>query len=77
MDQEFSLSYEQLTNFAEAHIRKCKLDSHGMVYICESAKASAILSLWYELAINGYTSQDAFIEADYQRLKNLIMSDKQ
>nr|WP_273542007.1 hypothetical protein [Escherichia coli] len=41
MDQEmtFSLSYEQLTRFAERRIRECNLDSQGAIYLCESAKA--------------------------------------
>ena len=45
MDQEmtFSLSYEQLTRFAEKRIRECNLDSHGVTYLCESAKAGAVL----------------------------------
>ena len=79
MDQEqnFSLSYEQLTRFAEEHIRECKLDSEGVIYISESAKAGAVLSLWYELAINGYASMNAIqrkalIDADHQRLRKLI-----
>ena len=39
MDQEmtFSLSYEQLTRFAEQRIRECNLDSQGVIYLCESA----------------------------------------
>ncbi|SPW64321.1 Uncharacterised protein [Escherichia coli] len=47
MDQEmtFSLSYEQLTRFAEKRIRECNLDSHGVTYLCESAKAGAVLTL--------------------------------
>lgn len=42
MDQEmtFSLSYEQLTRFAERRIRECNLDSQGAIYLCESAKAA-------------------------------------
>ncbi|AXC75090.1 hypothetical protein B5864_19285 [Salmonella enterica] len=79
MDEErvFSLSYEQLTRFAEQRIRECKLDSEGLDYICESTKAGAILSFWYELAINGYASMNALkrkelIDADNQRLRNLI-----
>lgn len=61
MDHEetFSLSYEQLTQFAEKHIRECNLDSQGVIYISESARAGAVLSLWYELAINGYASMNA------------------
>ena len=52
MDQEmtFSLSYEQLTRFAEKRIRECNLDSHGVTYLCESAKAGAVLIFWHELA---------------------------
>ena len=46
MDQEmtFSLSYEQLTRFAERRIRECNLDSQGAIYLCESAKAGAVLT---------------------------------
>uniref|UniRef100_UPI0007A5AFE7 hypothetical protein n=1 Tax=Escherichia coli TaxID=562 RepID=UPI0007A5AFE7 len=57
MDQEmtFSLSYEQLTRFAERRIRECNLDSQGAIYLCESAKAGAVLIFWHELAINGGT----------------------
>ena len=79
MDQEmtFSLSYEQLTRFAEKRIRECNLDSHGVTYLCESAKAGAVLIFWHELAINGYTSRNAIkrqeiIDADHQRLRKLI-----
>lgn len=52
MDQEmtFSLSYEQLTRFAEKRIRECNLDSQGAIYLCESAKAGAVLIFWHELA---------------------------
>lgn len=86
MDHEvtFSLSYEQLTQFVEKHIRECNLDSQGVIYISESAKAGAVLSLWYELAINGYASMNAInrkelIDADHQRLRKLIWpeTDKQ
>lgn len=80
----FSLSYEQLTQFAEKNIRECNLDSRGAIYISESAKAGAVLSLWYELAINGYASMNAInrkelIDADHQRLRKLIWpeTDKQ
>lgn len=79
MDHEetFSLSYEQLTQFAERHIRECNLDSQGVIYISESAKAGAVLSLWYELAINGYASMNAInrqelMDADHLRLRKLI-----
>lgn len=77
MDQEmtFSLSYEQLTRFAEKRIRECNLDSQGAIYLCESA--GAVLIFWHELAINGYASMNAIkrqelIDADFQRLRNLI-----
>ncbi|MCA7804361.1 hypothetical protein LE010_25555, partial [Escherichia coli] len=30
----FSLSYEQLTRFAERRIRECNLDSQGAIYLC-------------------------------------------
>ncbi|WP_094030576.1 hypothetical protein, partial [Escherichia coli] len=61
MDQEmtFSLSYEQLTRFAERRIRECNLDSQGAIYLCESAKSGAVLIFWHELAINGYASMNA------------------
>ncbi len=36
---EFSLRYEQLTRFAERRIRECNLDSQGVIYLCESARA--------------------------------------
>ncbi|MCX0216427.1 hypothetical protein Q6294_25000 [Klebsiella pneumoniae] len=79
MDQEmtFSLSYEQLTRFAERRIRDCNLDSQGAIYLCESAKAGAVLIFWHELAINGYASMNAIkrqeiINADHQRLRKLI-----
>ena len=77
MDQEmtFSLSYEQLTRFAEKRIRECNLDSQGVIYLRESA--GAVLIFWHELAINGYASMNAIkrqviIDADHQRLRNLI-----
>ncbi len=86
MDNEvtFSLSYNQLTRVAEEHIRECELDSQGAKYISESNKASAILSFWYELAINGapvnnYEHTKALTDADHQRLRKLIWpeADKQ
>ncbi|WP_261643236.1 hypothetical protein [Erwinia mallotivora] len=83
MDQElnFSLSYEQLTRFAEERIRECNLDSQGVIYISESAKAGAVLSLWYELAINGCASMNAIkrkelIDVDHQRLRKLIWPER-
>ena len=75
MDEErvFSLSYEQLTRFAEKRIRECNLDSQGAIYLCESATAGAVLTFWHELAINGYASMNAIKRlADHQRLRNLI-----
>ncbi|CSE81772.1 hypothetical protein [Shigella sonnei] len=68
MDQEmtFSLSYEQLTRFAEKRIRECNLDSHGVTYLCESAKAGAVLIFWHEL------KRQEIIDADHQRLRKLI-----
>lgn len=86
MDDEmmFSLSYEQLTRFAEQRIRECKLDSEGLAYITASTEAAAILGFWYELAINGYGSMNAInrkalTDADHQRLRKLIWpeTDKQ
>ena len=40
MDQEmtFSLSYEQLTRFAEKRIRECNLDSQGAIYLASQPK---------------------------------------
>lgn len=80
----FSLSYEQLTRIAEERIRECNLDSQGAIYISESTKAGAVLSYWYELAINGYASVNAItrqelIDADQPRLRKLIWpeADKQ
>ena len=82
MDQEmtFSLSYEQLTRFAEKRIRECNLDSHGVTYLCESAKAGAVLIFWHELAIHGapqnnHAQARERIDTDYQRLKKLIWSE--
>ncbi|MCH2683686.1 hypothetical protein [Leclercia adecarboxylata] len=79
MDEEmmFSLSYAQLTKVAEERIRECELDNQGVKYISESGKAWAILSFWYELAINGaplnnYEQTKALIDADHQRLRKLI-----
>ncbi|MHA6678747.1 hypothetical protein ACX43S_19835 [Enterobacter cloacae] len=81
---KFSLSYEQLTRFAEQRIRECRLDSEGLTYICASTEAGAILGFWYELAINGYASMNgikrkALIDADHLRLRKLIWpeTDKQ
>lgn len=53
------------------------LDSQGAIYLCESAKAGAVLIFWHELAINGYASMNAIkrqelIDADFQRLRKLI-----
>ena len=80
----FSLSYEQLTRIAEERIRECNLDSQGAIYLCESAKAGAVLIFWHELAINGYASVNAIkrqelIDADHLRLRKLIWpeADKQ
>ncbi|MDJ1029366.1 hypothetical protein [Klebsiella pneumoniae] len=80
----FSLSYEQLTRIAEERIRECNLDSQGAIYISESAKTGAVLSYWYELAINGYASvnvikRQELIDADHLRLRQLIWpeADKQ
>ncbi|EFO1266331.1 hypothetical protein DXV24_25000 [Escherichia albertii] len=78
MDEErvFSLSYEQLTRIAEKNIRECGLDSRGARCISE-LKASALLWLWYELAIHGapqnnYAQGWERIDADHQRLRKLI-----
>jgi hypothetical protein len=55
----------------------------GAIYQ-QSAKAGAVLSYWYELAINGYASVNAIkrqelIDADHLRLRQLIWpeADKQ
>ncbi|EJD5115274.1 hypothetical protein M4M38_004838 [Escherichia coli] len=75
MDEErvFSLSYEQLTRFAEKRIRECNLDSQDVIYLRESATAGAVLTFWHELTINGYASMNAIKRlADHQRLRNLI-----
>ncbi|WP_394622899.1 hypothetical protein [Escherichia coli] len=63
--------------FTERRIRECNLDSQGAIYLCESAKAGAVLIFWHELAINGYASMNAIkrqelIDADFQRLRKLI-----
>ncbi|EKD5352899.1 TPA: hypothetical protein ACIYO1_004653, partial [Escherichia coli] len=65
------------TRFTERRIRECNLDSQGAIYLCESAKAGAVLIFWHELAINGYASMNAIkrqelIDADFQRLRKLI-----
>ncbi|MBF2766815.1 hypothetical protein [Klebsiella quasipneumoniae] len=59
------------------YLQQCHLDSQGAIYLCESAKAGAVLIFWHELAINGYASMNAIkrqelIDADFQRLRNLI-----
>ena len=46
----FSFSYEQLTRFADRRIRECNLGSQCAIYLCESAKAGAVLIFWHELA---------------------------
>nr|WP_276046941.1 hypothetical protein [Escherichia coli] len=66
-----------MTRIAEKNIRKCGLDSQGVRYISELSKASALLGLWYELAIHGapqnnYAQARERIDADHQRLRNLI-----
>ena len=76
-ERVFSLSYEQLTRFAEKRIRECNLDSQDVIYLRESATAGAVLTFWHELAINGYVSMNAIkrqdlIDADFQRLRKLI-----
>ncbi|HGV6300273.1 TPA: hypothetical protein PI041_RS22960 [Escherichia coli] len=77
MDEErvFSLSYEQLTRIAEKNIRQCGLDSQIARSISE-LKASALLWLWYELAIHGAPqnnhAQAQRINTDYQRRKKFI-----
>lgn len=78
MDEErvFSLSYEQLTRIAEKNIHKCGLDSQDARYISELSKASALLG-GAELAIhsapqNNYAQARELIDADHQRLRNLI-----
>lgn len=73
----FSLSYEQLTQYAEARIRECELGTEGIIYVRESAQAAAILGFWHQLAINGYDplndeQSKARIDADYRRLRELI-----
>lgn len=74
MDEErvFSLSYEQLTRIAEKNIRECGLDSQSARCLSE-LRASALLRLWYELAIHGAPQNNRVrIDTDYQRLKKLI-----
>lgn len=81
MDEErvFSLSYEQLTRIAEKNIRECGLDSQSVRCLNE-LRASALLWLWYELAIHGapqnnHAQARERIDTDYQRLKKLIWSE--
>ncbi|MEX5706636.1 hypothetical protein AAAA53_23915 [Escherichia coli] len=52
-------------------------DYHHRQYATVPAKAGAVLIFWHELAINGYASMNAIkrqelIDADFQRLRNLI-----
>ncbi|MBN3263032.1 hypothetical protein [Pectobacterium brasiliense] len=71
----FSLSYEKLTQLAEARIRDCELDRDGIIYVHASAQATAILRFWYQLALNGdgpLNEREARLEADYARLKKLV-----
>lgn len=79
MDEErvFSLSYEQLTGLRKNASGNAIWTARGAIYLCESAKAGAVLIFWHELAINGYASMNAIkrqelIDADFQRLRNLI-----
>lgn len=83
-EMTFSLSYEQLTRLAEERIGDCDLDSHGMIYTRESAKAAAFLEFWYALAVHGvplknFEQTKEIIEADYLRLRKLVWpeADKQ
>ncbi|SUJ17611.1 Uncharacterised protein [Salmonella enterica subsp. enterica] len=61
MDQEmtFSLSYEQLTRFAENASGNAIWTARARFISAESAKAGAVLIFWHELAINGYASMNA------------------
>ncbi len=74
LEMTFSLSYEQLTKKAEEEIRNINLDLDGIGYIEALARASAVLSFWYSLALHGYpgTTMNERVDADRQRLKNLI-----
>ena len=76
MDQEmtFSLSYELLTQTAEEEIRNINLNQDGIGYIEALAKASAILSFWYGLALRGYpgSTMDERVDADRLHLHALI-----
>ena len=77
----FSLSYEQLPQITEERIRACELGSQRSKYICESSKVSPLLGFWYELAITGapmknYEQTKEIIDADQQRLRNLIWPEK-
>ena len=72
-----AIDSDAILQFTERRIRECNLDSQGAIYLCESAKAGAVLIFWHELAINGYASMNAIkrqelIDADFQRLRNLI-----
>ena len=76
MDNEvtFSLSYELLTQRAEEAIRNIDLKQDGIGYIEARAKASAILSFWYGLALQGYpgTTMDKRVDTDRLRLHALV-----
>ncbi|QMJ72169.1 hypothetical protein HVX92_21850 (plasmid) [Escherichia fergusonii] len=57
-------------------IRECGLDSQSARCLSE-LRASALLRLWYELAIHGAPQNNRAqawerIDTDYQRLKKLI-----
>nr|QUN02228.1 hypothetical protein [Escherichia coli] len=69
----FSPSYEP--DGLRNDIRECNLDS-GARFISASQPAGAVLIFWHELAINGYVNEcqrdRRLIDADFQRLRNLI-----
>ncbi|ELW1648925.1 hypothetical protein NTH58_004022 [Enterobacter oligotrophicus] len=69
----FSLSYEQLLQEAEAQIKKCDLNKTGEHYVAEWLKARAFMSFWHTLALKGYpgTPDIERIDADWARLEAL------
>ncbi len=77
MDQKmtFSLSYEQMTQMAEEEIKQC--DFAGMEPIMlGSEQGHDILRFWYLLALRGHTGLSTTrVEADYKRLKTLILEE--
>ena len=75
VEMTFSLSYELLTQKAEEEeIRNINFNQDGIGYVEALAKATAILSFWYCLALHGYPNItiDERVNADQQRLRKLV-----